>query len=81
MKLYTEKEIRTLIENKAICLVGEELILDNEYITTNQFVQSLKQIIDFTKENRNKMELIQCEDVGEYRKGNGQKKRSKIRKK
>lgn len=79
MKLLNEQELKLLIKNNEITCLENTLYFNDSLVTKDIFVRSLKEIIDSTKGNKNKMESIQCEDVGEYRKQT-QKSKNKRRK-
>jgi hypothetical protein len=71
MKLLTQKQIEQLILEKKITMVGDTLILDEEYITKKCFVKSMQQ---FCGNNTRDID-----DKNDYRKC-GQKSREKRRK-
>lgn len=72
MKLYSEQEIKRLMKSKAIYLQGEDLILNDDLVDKDILIRSLKEI-----QMKN---MSEKESFNQYKNGNGQKNKNKIRK-
>lgn len=72
MKLYSEQEIKKFMKNKDIVLDGEYIEINDSRVNREILIKSLKQL---QMKNMNEKESF-----NQYKNGNGQKSRNKIRK-